>query len=229
MSRFGYLCRGCNTGIRAGERVLLRHIRHGKVVGDAAGVYDGHGRVEGKPEFRHQGAPGYPPVNSMAELVRSQHQLKDSGTRSGIQAWHQLCWVESGANRKDVSISASDPRQAGGRARPRFRALVMMPMAHDVPPKGKRLPTYERLSLSQRVRYLNRIIDEIVAQVDPKVKDWVLREVIVNYLLASDEEIDMLAQVGEILDQHEPFARLIYPDRLLAEHGVVEAPTAEER
>jgi len=115
MGNFSYLCIGCSTGIRDYEEALLRHLRHGQIVGEAEGLYDGYGRIRGVGGFRHDDDRGCDPVHSHVEMVRSQFDLPDSGSQSGIQAWHKACFEQA-----SLVISERDPRQGEGRPRPQF-------------------------------------------------------------------------------------------------------------
>lgn len=47
MGLFGYMCPHCGKSIRYNEQAVLRHIQHGKLLGQAVGIYDGYGRVGG--------------------------------------------------------------------------------------------------------------------------------------------------------------------------------------
>ena len=57
MGYFSYLCNGCGKNIRNnginGEWCVLQHVRHGVLIGQAEGEFDGFGRIEGNFEFRH--------------------------------------------------------------------------------------------------------------------------------------------------------------------------------
>jgi hypothetical protein len=46
MGNFGYMCNSCGLSVRGGEKAVLRHVRHGLVLSEARGTYDGYGRVE---------------------------------------------------------------------------------------------------------------------------------------------------------------------------------------
>lgn len=121
LGAFSYLCRGCHTGVREGELALLRHIRYGKIVGQAAGFYDGYGRIKADGDFRHDGDPRCKKINSHAEMIRSEFDLRDSGTRSGIQGWHKACFeTASPEEQASTAVSESDPRQGEGRPRLEF-------------------------------------------------------------------------------------------------------------
>lgn len=50
MGCFGYICKGCGTGIRGncwdgGEKIIMFHVRHGEIVGRVEGHYDEYGKV----------------------------------------------------------------------------------------------------------------------------------------------------------------------------------------
>ena len=46
MGNYSYLCNDCGLSIRGGEKAVLRHVRHGQVLGEARGAYDGYGGVD---------------------------------------------------------------------------------------------------------------------------------------------------------------------------------------
>lgn len=46
MGCFGYVCNMCGNAIRDGEKAVFKHIRHGKVLGEATGTCDNYGRME---------------------------------------------------------------------------------------------------------------------------------------------------------------------------------------
>lgn len=83
MGYFGYICNGCKTSIRGdclvgGENCVLKHIRHGEVIGETTGHYNGYGRVVEDPKFRAY-AKDYPEnPNSHEEICKSEYCLPDS-------------------------------------------------------------------------------------------------------------------------------------------------------
>lgn len=125
MGYFSYICNGCKGNIRFngshGEWCVLQHVRHGNLVGQAEGEYDGYGRIKGNMEFRH---PNPLSPNGQEEIGRSEFQ-DDSRSHlgpvamSGIAAWHKKCYYEAPvAKRSKLLISKSDPDQGYG---PRLR------------------------------------------------------------------------------------------------------------
>ena len=77
MGDFSYICKCCGTPINDGELCVMKHIRHGKVLGEVTGHYDGYGRVteeEGK-ENRFRGEEG---INSHEQLCESEFSMEDS-------------------------------------------------------------------------------------------------------------------------------------------------------
>jgi len=95
MGSFSYLCNGCGTSLRANEHVVLKHLRHGQVLGETQGHYDDCGRVIEDPVFRDDdraAATGYqrPAVgsanfnpNSHMEMCDSDFDFADSGGDEG--------------------------------------------------------------------------------------------------------------------------------------------------
>lgn len=61
MGCFGYICVKCDSAVREGERAVLKHIRHGEVLGETRGVYDSYGGVEEDDNYRgdHDGINGH--------------------------------------------------------------------------------------------------------------------------------------------------------------------------
>jgi hypothetical protein len=97
MGNYGYLCNKCGLSVRGGEKAVLRHIRHGQVLGETRGTYDGYGGVDEDSIFngsggdvwgdadgsaifdpgdRGQGTSAQP--NSHRELWLSQFKFDDS-------------------------------------------------------------------------------------------------------------------------------------------------------
>jgi hypothetical protein len=91
MGSFSYLCNGCVTGLRQDEQVVLKHLRHGQVLGETQGHYDDCGRVTEDPVFRDDdrdaaalyqspvlGSAEFNP-NSHMEMCASDFEFPDSG------------------------------------------------------------------------------------------------------------------------------------------------------
>ena len=74
MGLFSYICPKCSKNIRYGEECVLRHIRHGKMLGMATGIYDGYGRVYGDSSYRCYNTS----VNSHDEICKSEYGFPDS-------------------------------------------------------------------------------------------------------------------------------------------------------
>lgn len=84
MGCFGYICKGCGTAIRGdcfkgGELCVMKHVRHGKVLGEVTGHYDEYGRVfeEKGKENRFRGNNDSD-INSHAEICQSEFDMDDS-------------------------------------------------------------------------------------------------------------------------------------------------------
>jgi hypothetical protein len=84
MGCIGYICKGCGTAIRGncydgGELCIMKHVRHGEVLGEVVGHYDEYGRVieeEGK-ENRFRGEDETD-INSHSEICDSEFGMNDS-------------------------------------------------------------------------------------------------------------------------------------------------------
>ena len=93
MGMFSYLCSKCGLSVRGGEQAVLRHIRHGQLVGEARGTYDGYGRVEEDALYRHE-FPKHP--NDVDQLFRSEFELLDSlwfVSTARIYQGEPLTWI----------------------------------------------------------------------------------------------------------------------------------------
>lgn len=80
MGSFGYICRGCGTPINGkaligGEKCIMMHVRHGKVLGKTEGHYDEYGRVVEDAVFRNNDKNN---INSHEEICKSEYNLMDS-------------------------------------------------------------------------------------------------------------------------------------------------------
>lgn len=115
MGSFSYICRGCGQPICQDEAVVLFHVRHGKELGRAVGIYYDYGRVEDDETFRGSEAKS---PNTHKEMCESEFELEDSGTESGISAWHQVCYKEG-----DLSISDNDPNQGWGKPQTKYKKI----------------------------------------------------------------------------------------------------------
>lgn len=115
MGSFSYICRGCGQPICQDEAVVLFHVRHGKELGRAVGIYYDYGRVEDDETFRGSEAKS---PNTHREMCESEFELKDSGIESGISAWHQVCYKEG-----DLSISDNDPNQGWGKPQAKYKKI----------------------------------------------------------------------------------------------------------
>lgn len=86
MGNFSYICPLCRKNIRDGEVAHLRHIRHGEVLGETVGRYDGYGRVYGdfSPRDAYYRASEkdinlpFEYKNSHEEICISEFSLEDS-------------------------------------------------------------------------------------------------------------------------------------------------------
>lgn len=74
MGFFSYICNGCNKNLREEEKVVLKHIRHGEVLGDTEGSYNSHGGVYEDKTFRGD----HPFLNSHESICLSELELPDS-------------------------------------------------------------------------------------------------------------------------------------------------------
>ena len=104
MGIFSYICPHCKKSIRGGEIAHLRHIRHGKVLGETVGYYDCYGRVYGlsrtdspvDPNYRRWAdemqESGYP--NTHEEICKSEFEYTDSeGFRGKVLGREPVDWI----------------------------------------------------------------------------------------------------------------------------------------
>lgn len=110
---------GCTTGIISdgfkGEKCKLFHLRHGKVIGETEGHYNSYGSVLGDELFANND-PEKP--NGHLGIIRSKFHLPDSGVKSGVEAWHAVCWQMTDPEKKrSRRPSESDPDQGWGEVR----------------------------------------------------------------------------------------------------------------
>lgn len=83
MGCFGYICNKCGKNIRDGEKAVLRHVRHGEILGETIGEYDSYGRVYEDSVFRswEKEEKSYLNINSHEEICKSEFDLYDSKER----------------------------------------------------------------------------------------------------------------------------------------------------
>lgn len=116
------------------------HIRHGAVLGEVSGEYDGFLRVVGDTTGFNRPDPTGQNPNSLEEILRSLYMYPDSPgrtkalgfqnlhpkptvPRSGLEMWHKRCYIEAPEELKaEHRISADDPQQGMGDPRPEFMA-----------------------------------------------------------------------------------------------------------
>jgi hypothetical protein len=113
MGFFSFLCNGCNLNLAfngfSGEQVILKHIRHGNVLGEVKGEYNGYGGVFGDYEFCTKKLDSQ---NSNQNIEASRYILDDSGMKSGISAHHRKCYEELPHYLQNQNvISKNDPEQ----------------------------------------------------------------------------------------------------------------------
>ena len=75
MGLFSYICPKCRKSIRYGEACVLRHVRHGELLGQASGTYDGYGRVMEDSSYRNNRDTG---INGHDEIWKSEYAFTDS-------------------------------------------------------------------------------------------------------------------------------------------------------
>lgn len=80
MGCFGYICNKCDLSIRGGEKAVLKHIRHGEVLGETSGTYDYYGRVEEDSVFRNNDQDN---INNHEEICKSEFDFLDSSGYDG--------------------------------------------------------------------------------------------------------------------------------------------------
>lgn len=92
MGLFSYICPKCGTAVRYGEKCVLRHIRHGELLGTASGTYDGYGRVMEDGAYRND-APCN--INSHDQIWKSEYCFEDSKFfRAKIYEGKLVDWTE---------------------------------------------------------------------------------------------------------------------------------------
>lgn len=83
MGCFSYICNKCGQNIRDGERCVLRHIRHGEILGETTGTYDTYGRVDEDKVFRSYSRDGLTEINTHEEICKSEFKYEDSISKEG--------------------------------------------------------------------------------------------------------------------------------------------------
>lgn len=80
MGCFSYLCNKCGLNLRDGERVVLRHVRHGEILGETIGEYESYGRVYEDDTFRSwsKEEKSHLNINSHEEICKSEFDFFDS-------------------------------------------------------------------------------------------------------------------------------------------------------
>lgn len=94
MGCFGYMCSKCGQSVRGGEQSVLRHIRHGVILGETTGTYDSYGQVHEDEIFRgfDNSISG---INSHEEICKSEFDLEDScGFDAKIYNGEPMLWME---------------------------------------------------------------------------------------------------------------------------------------
>lgn len=148
MGSFSYICAGCGKPICQDEAVVLIHVRHGEELKRAIGTYYDYGQVEDDETFRGTGSE-YP--NNNRGMCESEFDLEDSGTKSGISAWHQVCYKEG-----DLTISDSDPNQGWGKPQAKYKKI------------NTDIQTYRNFTIS--VEQTKGVIIDIVAKDEKEAK-----------------------------------------------------------
>lgn len=99
---FSYICPACNRAINGDEVCHLRHIRHGVVLGETVGYYDGYGRTYGNfsgsnSDYRcdKSDAPSEGYENTHEEICASEFEFLDSeGFNGRIFNGEPVRWVD---------------------------------------------------------------------------------------------------------------------------------------
>ena len=82
MGCYSYICKECNKSINENEGVHLFHIRHGKVLGEAVGRYNGYGGVKENTGYDNKyfdkNETDSANANCHDEIIRSYFKLEDS-------------------------------------------------------------------------------------------------------------------------------------------------------
>lgn len=95
MGCFGYMCVGCEKSIRGEERAVLKHIRHGKVLGETVGVYDSYGGVEGHSEVGEAYRGHHDGINGHLSIHTSEFKFPDSpGYDAKLYKGEPIFWME---------------------------------------------------------------------------------------------------------------------------------------
>ena len=75
--KLSYRCNGCPDALVAGQVVILKHLRHGQVLGETQGHYNWRGGVEEDSVFRNE-QEGNP--NNRLEIFDSEYNQEDSAS-----------------------------------------------------------------------------------------------------------------------------------------------------
>ena len=75
--KLSYLCNGCPDALVAGQAVVLKHLRHGQVLGQTEGHYNWLGGVDEDLLFRNE-REGNP--NNRLEIFDSEYNQEDSAS-----------------------------------------------------------------------------------------------------------------------------------------------------
>lgn len=90
MGCFGYMCIHCGKSIRGGEQAVLKHIRHGEVMGETRGTYDSYGGVEECDHYRGH----HDEINGHMSIWTSEFEFLDSEGFSGkIYKGEPITWM----------------------------------------------------------------------------------------------------------------------------------------
>lgn len=91
MGCFGYLCVKCGASIREGEKAVLKHIRHGEVMGETRGTYNSYGGVEEDDEYRGD----HKRTNGHMVIWESEYRFEDSiGYEAKIYKGKPVTWMD---------------------------------------------------------------------------------------------------------------------------------------
>ena len=82
MGMYGYICKHCGKSIRGGEIAHLIHVRHGEVIGECSGHYNGFGGVEEDPVFDRWSEEADASPSRHDEVMASIFDLPDSAERT---------------------------------------------------------------------------------------------------------------------------------------------------
>lgn len=142
MGCFSYICNKCGLNIRENERVVLKHVRHGEILGETIGTYDSYGRVYEDPIYRSrkEDEKSHLGINSHEEICKSEFSFEDSiganynihneedcesmDVKSGTVAFHAKCYCSLKDTHEHNALkkkpSKLDPKQGCENPRKRF-------------------------------------------------------------------------------------------------------------